>query len=291
MSDALTLRPANDGDWETVLQLADVAVPFDPAGNRYWLQKRQAVDPRLRHHYVAVRDGRVTGYGALEQQGGNTERLRTFIVAAPQDLAGAGELLLAQLVRDAQALGATTLWAREYAQDTALLDFLGAHDFVERSRLWEQRLDPAAARLEPFQPRLDELVAEGFTVTTLADLQQEENTALEKLHQLLKEPEPAVLPEAFFVARHTDEDGYVGYAFLMPDDRPGRLIHGGIRMRRGYGRRGLTLLLRVQCIHYARQHNLQLVDYVDDQAFTLLALNDKLGYEWAYCYINLERQL
>lgn len=128
-----SLRAPVQSDWNAILALAHLAVPFDPEGNQGWLENRRKFEGR-RHHQVAEDEsGAVRGYGAVEE--GDLEgTYRTFLVMAPGDLPTVGDLLFERLLSEVTELGASLLWAREYAEDVALRTFLQERGFVERNR-------------------------------------------------------------------------------------------------------------------------------------------------------------
>src|SRR5436190_1289603 len=129
----LEIRPFQPQDWDLLLPLANQAVPFAPAENAEWLNKRREFDAvhRMRRHYLAWQNGQPAGYGGLEQQGDGLERLRAYVVAASKNLNGAvGKKLFAQLLADAIQLGAHTLWARELLADEVARAFFTSHGFV-----------------------------------------------------------------------------------------------------------------------------------------------------------------
>jgi len=118
-----------------MLAAAHAARPRDRVQTESWLEHRCSFDERsfAPRHFVAEADGVVTAYGALE---GSAEAgsFRLFLVMAPALLPTVGELLWARLETAAREFGATALWAREYADDTALLDFLRPKGFAENAR-------------------------------------------------------------------------------------------------------------------------------------------------------------
>jgi N-acetylglutamate synthase-like GNAT family acetyltransferase len=120
-----------------LLPLANQAVPFAPAENAEWFNKRREFDVahRFRRHYLAWQNGQPAGYAGLEQQAESLERLRVYVVAAPENLNGAvGTRLFAQLLADARELGARTLWARELLADEVARAFITGQGFVETQR-------------------------------------------------------------------------------------------------------------------------------------------------------------
>lgn len=309
----LTLRPATPEDDAAVLACADAAVPFDPAGNRHWLRQRQRLDParQQRRHYVAVESdtGQIIGYGALEQPRAGADWLRLFVVTPAGRLGDVGQPLYARLYQDALALGARRLVVREYMGDEPLYAFFAGHGFVETGRVWDERLAPHQARLELFQPRLATVAAEGFTVTSLAALQAQATDWLAALHDLAVATRPGsapaltpanvtrwlagLLPDGLFLAQHAADPAFAaGLALAQDEDDPGRVNIAWFATRPGYRRRGLSLLLYAQAIHYAQQRGCHtLAALTADENYTLLALHAKLGFQRPFGYVTLERML
>lgn len=123
-----------DDDWEAILALANVAVPFDPDGNARWLENRRGFQGRRFHHLAEESDGRPRGYAGAEE--GDLEGVyRIFLVMSPDDLqSGPGDVLFRRLLDDLEAAGARLLWAREYAEDGDLIADLRRRGFTERER-------------------------------------------------------------------------------------------------------------------------------------------------------------
>ena len=134
----IEIRPFRPEDFSSLLNLANQAVPFAPKENAEWLEYRKAFDEskRLRRHYLALDKSNPVGYGGLEQQGEGLESLRIYVVCSPENLRSeTGAALYAQLKQEAQALGATTLWARELQADEPAREFFTRQGFVETERL------------------------------------------------------------------------------------------------------------------------------------------------------------
>lgn len=133
----VTIRHFHPDDFNTLLELANQAVPFDPHGNKEWLGYRKSFDKtkRFRYHCIAEENGESVGYGCLEQQGDDPKWLRVFVVCHPQNLNGSvGENLFNHLLEKARGTKATNLWAREYQKDQAAAVFFRARGFEEVNR-------------------------------------------------------------------------------------------------------------------------------------------------------------
>jgi N-acetylglutamate synthase-like GNAT family acetyltransferase len=134
----IEIRLFRPDDFHILLELANQAVPFAPKENAEWFEQRKAFDEskRLRRHYIATDKNNPVGYGCLEQQGEGLESLRIYVVCSPENLRSeTGAALFARLKQEAQALGATTLWARELQADEPARQFFTQHGFIETQRL------------------------------------------------------------------------------------------------------------------------------------------------------------
>jgi len=140
----LELRPFQPEDFGLLLDLANEAVPFAPTENAEWLEYRKAFDEsqRFRRHYLAVDNNRALGYGGLEQQSDDPKSLRIYIVCGSQNLDTVGTMLYNQLIQDAQAVRATTLWARELQADESAFKFFTGKGFAETQRLTPPNFAP-----------------------------------------------------------------------------------------------------------------------------------------------------
>ena len=133
----IDLQPFREEDWDTLLELANQAVPFAPHQNAEWLNYRKAFDESKfkRRHYIATDKARHIGYGCLEQQNDDPKGLRIFVVCHPDNLGKeVGAVLYDKLLQDAKEMGAEHLWAREYQADEPLRDFFLKHGFEEAKR-------------------------------------------------------------------------------------------------------------------------------------------------------------
>jgi N-acetylglutamate synthase-like GNAT family acetyltransferase len=132
----LILRRPTENDWDSVLEAADATVIWDPKGNREWLRNRQQFTGTRRHYLVTDSDtNAVLGYGALEEEP-HKGTFRLFVVMPPQHIEGeTGTMLYNQLAADLTELNAYSAWVREYAADTATLNFFAQRGFVETNRV------------------------------------------------------------------------------------------------------------------------------------------------------------
>jgi N-acetylglutamate synthase-like GNAT family acetyltransferase len=127
-------------DYALLHTLSNFQVPQDPKGNLEWQYNRRAYDEskRTRRHYIAHEQstGQPIAYAAIEQQENNSTVYRLFLVFNPDEwtFSEIGTFLYQHLLRDARAMGATSLVLVEYADDFRFLKFLSEHGFIEAGK-------------------------------------------------------------------------------------------------------------------------------------------------------------
>ena len=314
------LRPLSERDWETVAALHSSLEPRDGEGHDLWLYGRQHYDEGrfIRRHYVAehAETGQLLGYGSVEQSI-YLPKYRLFMAVDPARLRrGVGDLLLERLTDDLMEANAITVSVREHASRADLVAFLGAHGFVETSRVWDMRLPLEEVDLSPLAPVAERVEERGISITTLADERARDPGCVEHLYNFLntlkaddpartrfKSPaydrreaqiwfgKPYVIDEAFFIAKRGDE--YVGVTDLnLVEALPGGLSHGFTGVGREHRRRGVATALKLRAFEYARRQGYRSVRAFNHQVNTpLIALDEKLGFRCQSGYVTLEKCL
>lgn len=311
------LRPYVGPDWEPISAFVYGLVPDFRQDEEAWLRNRQQFDETryTRRQYVAehAETGQILGYGSIEQTI-FLPKYRLFLMTEPKWLqAGVGDLLLDQLMNDLGEAGAITVWHRNYAHVTEILDFLIRRGFVETRRVWDMRLDLSAAEHSELAPVSESVAARGITITTFAaERERNSDEALHKLHEFLNlvkldDPERQpfipvpfesvvhwfgrkyVLPDACFIAKRGGQ--YIGFTDLNHiEPIPRGIMHGFTGVAREHRRQGVATALKLRAAAYARERG-----YSTVRAFGLpsqpeiMALNEKLGFRRAFCYVTVEK--
>jgi RNA polymerase sigma factor (sigma-70 family) len=311
------LRPYFGPDWEPISSFVHSLVPDSRQDEEAWLRNRQQFDENryTRRQYVAehARTGIILGYGSIEQTIFRP-KYRLFLMMEPKWLqAGVGDLLLDQLMKDLVEAGAITVWHRNYAQVTEVLDFLIDRGFVETKRVWDLRLDLQAANPSVFSNVTEDLAAVGITITTFAaEHERNADAALHKLHEFLNvvkfdDPErhpfipipfesvvhwfsrKYVLPDACFIAKHGET--YIGFTDLNHiEPIPQGIMHGFTGVAREYRRQGVATALKLRAVAYARERGYQTIRAFNAPSHhAAMALNEKLCFRRAFCYVTVEK--
>lgn len=311
---AFLLRPFIEQDSEAVLAIANTAIPYDLEGNERWLRLRQQFDERrfIRRHYSVFDDElqQIIGYGGIEQQGPDPQRLRMYLLVYPALLQqGAGEQLYQHLLRDLRAVRATSLWMREYQQDIELLSFMNVRGFVQTQLVWDLRLSLAKAGVARLLPTLEHVATRGILIATLAEERNRDANLPLRLHELFNAAQadvfqplpfetfrqrleqPGTLPQGFFIAR--DGPLLIGMSALeRMAGQPEHAVQSWTGVRPQYRRQGVATALRLCTIDAAQRLGFQtLVTYTDHTDPLMLALNEKLGFHRWFGFVTLEKTL
>ena len=313
------LRAFNDPDWPTVSAIASARAGNDTPGYELWINRRQKFDESrfFRRQYVVEDANRqIIAYGAVEQSV-YLPKYRVLLLADPQWLKqGVGNLLLDQLAEDLREAKAITVSCRQYASETELIELLKSRGFVEVSRVFDLRINVAAADVSLFAPLRKQIEDQGILISTFADERVRDPRCVEKLYELttlLSQDDPArgqivpaeynarealmwlempyVIPDAYFIAKYGDE--YVGVSDVsLFEALPRGLTQGFTGVKREYRGRGLATVLKFCGIAYAQSHGYQIIQsFNKPEHVGIRALNEKLGFEVMFEYVSLEKCL
>ncbi len=311
---SFVLRPFTEAYSDAVLAVAQAAIPYDPQGTRRWLRERKQVNEQqaLRRHYVVIDTDAeaIVGYGAIEQQGPDSRRLRLYLITYPGYLhSGVGRALYARLTDDVTALNVASLWLRHYQQDTELLGFMQERGFVQTRLTRELRLTLAQANISQMVPILEEVAARGIIITSLEEERQRAPNIARRLHELYNAAlddafspltfeafvqqldRPRIMHQGFFIARHDDRlIGLSALAYLEGD--PDRALQHWTGVLPAYRRQHIATALCLCAIDAAQRLGYQtLITYTDHSAPLMLALNEKLGFQRFFNYVTIEKTI
>lgn len=207
----------------------------------------------------------------------------------------------------------TALVVRIREDWTYWVDFYETRSFKEQERMWESRLELAAFDAEPLAGALEQASSAGVTITTLADLPDNEATQrllYETVMELLSDvpfSEPlniwpfavwqerfwrssARRPEGFFLAFHGAE--LVGVSELHEGPRPDWLGTGLTGVKRAYRGRGVAFALKLCAAQYAKAAGVQVIstrNHTGNRA--MLAINEALGFVKQPTWLRLKKTL
>jgi GNAT superfamily N-acetyltransferase len=306
---AYFLRSWTDCDADSDREISQSIYPEyrEEPGHPAWFPARQLGAPcDWSSRYVAVEtqnDQRVA-YATLWEL--RPRRYRFDLAVRPQWQGQAiGTQLLARIMRDAKALGATGLQARVRDDKHRALEFIRRRGFHESHRMGAYRLDFAQVDVSDLQQAFTQLRDRGIEVTNLATVREREAHYLEQFFDLYSaardgwpdpDPDPSgtnragidelkrslddvQLPEAFFIAKHTQR--YIGFTSFFGI---GTAVHPE------YRRKGIATLLKAGSIADARRRGFQ-GQTTSTASPALQKVLEKLGYARLWSEVRLIRAM
>jgi len=262
-------------------------------------------------------DDSLSRYIAVETQGGDRVAYATLWELRPRryrfDLAvrpewqrqGIGRQLLARIMKDAEMFGATGIQARVRDDKHEALEFISRRGFRESHRMGAWRLDFAQIDGAGFQEAFKQLRNRGMEVTDLAAARAQDPHYLERFFDLYSaaregwpdpDPDPtgattvsisvvkrwldnAQLPEAFFIAKHTQH--YVAFTSFFSI---GTAVHPN------YRRKGIASLLKAGSIADAQYRGFQ-GQTTSTASPAMQKVFERLGYVRIWSEVRLIRSM
>jgi GNAT superfamily N-acetyltransferase len=270
-----------------------------------WFPAQQLGAPReCSRRYVVVesrKDERVAYATLWELRPG---RFRFDLAVRPEwQGQGIATQLLAQIISDARAFGATGLQARVRDDKPDALEFVCRRGFHESHRMGAYRLVFAQADASDFHEAFARLHDHGIEVTNLAAIREQDPHYLERFHELYStacegwpdpDPDPAgpmaipfervkrwldeaQLPDALFIAKQAHQ--YVAFTSFFGI---GTAVHPECR------RKGIATLLKAGSIADAQRRGFE-GQTTSTASPAMQRVLEKLGYRRTWSEIRLIR--
>jgi len=303
----VTVRPSTEQDYPALAELLSATWPDTPTTEQALRQEDQAhaKDARVKHlRLVADTHGRIVGAGGYEQASGMYHP-RKFIVwgrVHPEfEGRGVGRLLADDVEARLAAFDPISLLTYTREDHLRGVSFVRERGFHEVMRYFESRLDVAAFDPAPFAGVVERARGSGFSLITLADLPDDEETR-RRLYELLSEvrldvprPEPAselsyerfvgwtfenpyLLRDGYFLAVNDETGELAALSALWASD--GEYLQTGLTgVRAKYRRRGLALALKLLAVEYARSRGVPEIRTGNEtNNRPMLAINERMGF-------------
>lgn len=221
-------------------------------------------------------------------------------VEPPHQGRGVGRLLASALETEARRAGARRLFASARVEDSRAIRFLARQGFSEIRRTWRSRLALAEATRLP--DRTAVLAQEGIRFSSLAEEDPNDPKLLQELYALsttagadepryapysappfdqfveLEIRRPAVIPEAYLIARHSGR--IIGVSSLIRlEAQPDAVFQSFTGILREYRGRGIATELKRRIVEHARTAGYRTMFVGNDSLNEpILGINRKLGF-------------
>ena len=319
---SLGFREFQPSDYERLVEIYNANYPDYPIS----VAERRSRDESLdRTKYVLKRFGcidldldQIVGFGDIMNLPDmyHPRKFMTGILVDPNEQGrGIGRAIYNKLSEELVNHNATLAWAMSKEDLPQRIEFFRRRGFLEKSRIWESRLDLTTSDPTKLARYVGNALEKGITFTTLAEEQRHGEASLRKIHELVQLiwadmpreapftpltyenwesfslKNPQLLPEAYFIAR--DGPDYVGMSNVFRIDTEPRVLQqddtGVIREYRG---RGIATALKLKVIEYGKKNEYRTIktwnDSVND---AMLAVNTKLGFKRQVGWIMMEKIL
>ena len=318
----IKIRPF-DGEYEQLIAIQKAIDPDEGGSVEGWRfdDDNWRHDRYFKERVVAERDGKVVGWGQVYQMPWqfHPEKFRMNLDVHPEfQRHGIGSALYERLVGIVRGQKGTRLRTDTQESRASALEFLRKRGFEEIQRYWESRLDVNAFDFAPFSAAEPRAVAEGITITTLADElagHGPEETMLQAIYDMeiaafldVPFPDPATpfpfdewkkwvlespnrLDDAFFLAK--DGSRYVGVSNMHKNpEHPGVIFQGFTGVIREYRGKGVAMALKLQTVRYAREHGYREIRTGNNtRNRPMLRINEAMGFAKQPVWIEFEREV
>lgn len=276
-------------------------------------------DPKLKiARFFAEVDGKPVGLASYSQSLDMYHPQKFGIsisVLPPWQGQGIGKALYEQVLAELEPHEPILVRSHAREDHERAVRFVTDRGFTEAMRDWESRFNPQTFDRAPFAPLLEQALAGGLTIQSIAELRESDPDWKQKLYELdwtitldmpttdtLTEPgfahfekntlgHPSFLPEGWFIAR--DGDRYVGESALWTSlGEPGICYVGATGVRREYRRRGIATALKLVAADWAKAAGVRQVrTWNAQQNRAMLAINEAMGFEKIPAWISYEKKL
>jgi GNAT superfamily N-acetyltransferase len=303
---SLHIRPftGSDGDYAAMADLRNAAYPDYPMTSGELRLQDENRDPKcFATRLVAEIDGQLVGVGNCANMAWmfHPQKFELGIYVHPERRRqGVGRGLYERLRSDIAAREPIALRYSIREDDPESLAWAARRGFVESHRAWESRLDVATFDPSRFAGHIEQVLASGVEISTLAELEARDADFWPRYYELdvagtADEPSPepltpvdleqwrkyftgpSFLPDAHFIAVVGGQ--YAGLSALWRRENVPYLNTGFTAVRREYRRRGIALALKLRAIDYAKRVGAPTIRTDNDSTNRpMLSINEALGF-------------
>lgn len=303
------LRSWTDRDAGSDREISQAIYPEyrEERGHPAWFPAQQLGAPQeYSSRYVAAETlhDQPVAYATLWEL--RTNRYRFDLAVRPEwQRQGIATQLLSQVMKDAQAVGATGMQARVRDDKPEALAFVRQRGFHESHRMGAYRLDFAKMNGYDFEGAFARLRANGFEVTNLAAIRRKDSDYLERFHELYSaardgwpdpDPDPmGPLPVPFARVKRWLDEQRLPEAMFIVKDGPRWIAFSsffdiGTAVHPEYRRKGIATLLKAGSIADAQRRGLR-GQTTSTASPAMQAVLRKLGYRRLWSEIRLIREM
>jgi len=313
----LRIRGFREGDYPLLVEVDRAVFP-----ERSWREEnyRQADENKpekcLQQRYVALLGDEVIGHGYFTQLEWSYEPGKFFIslkILPDYQGRGFGREFFLHLLAELEPHDPCKLESYTRENKPRAVRFLRDRGFEETGREWEQELQLDDFEAEKFAGILEKVRARGYSLTSLAELNIDENLKRE-LYELVEEVNqdipspveytgvdydsfsrtfarvPGFYPAGYIIARQDEVPVGISSHYRRPDGSTLYVTLTGVR--REHRGRGLATAMKVKAAETARREGFKRITATNEiEHEAMLHINEKLGFVKKPAWISFARKL
>src|SRR5689334_3241009 len=188
---SLSFREFQPSSYERWVEIYNANYPDYPMS----VAERRSRDESLdRTKYVLKRfesldQNQIVGFGEIVNMPDmyHPRKFMTGILVDPKEQGrGVGRAIYQKLAEELARHDAVLAWTMSKEDLPRRIEFFHRRGFVEKSRIWESRLDLTSSDPTKFASYIESAMKKGITFTTLAEEQLHGEDSLRKIHELVQ---------------------------------------------------------------------------------------------------------
>ncbi|MFW6040313.1 MAG: GNAT family N-acetyltransferase [Thermoplasmatota archaeon] len=310
------IRKFKDSDYSEIVRLEEKVYPdMKTSEKSYRFRDKNRAEKCKHQRYIAQIDDKVIGHGFYTQWEGSYQPGKFFIyILIHPDYQGIGYGLkfYQRILEELKEYDPVKLVCSAREDKERAIRFIKDRDFKETMKMWEAELKVNEFDFDEYSGLQGKLSEEGIVLTSLAELEMNENNK-KKLYELNEDimedvpmpdeytrtdyerfikrtfDHPEFFPEGYIIA--TKDDDFIGLSRHWLKDEENALFTGLTGVRRGYRGKGIATAMKVEAIKTAKENDIKKIKTMNETGNEdILHINKKMGFEIKPAWIDFEKQ-
>ncbi|MBS3790976.1 MAG: GNAT family N-acetyltransferase [Candidatus Thermoplasmatota archaeon] len=311
------IRKFKDLDYPEIVKLEEEVYPDKKESvESYRFRDKNRAEKCKHQRFIVEKDSHVIGHGFYTQWEGSYHPRKFFVyglIHPDHQGNGHGTELYQHIIGELEKFDPIKIEAHVREDKERGVELLKKRGFEEAMRMWESELEIEDFDLNEYEGLEEKLRKEGFELTSLAEIEIDEDTKREmyELHEDIMEDvpmpdeytrqdydrfiertfnHPEHFPEGYILALKEDE--FVGMSSHWKKEKENSLFTGLTGVRKGYRGKGIATAMKVKAIKIAEEKGFDKIKTMNETGNEdILHINQKLGFEKKPAWIDFEKVL